>query len=151
MTELMVVLGILAILSAIALPGLFTWIPKYKLGAAARNVKSIIESARMAAVRMNTSVGVRVDAIGNNFTVWIDDGAGGGTADDAQLNGTERVIHFGEMPSGITIVEATQFRFNNAGIPFDTANNPTGGTVKVNNTKNSRYITMTLAGNVSIN
>ena len=56
--ELMVVIAIIAILAAIAVPNLVGWIPKRKLGSAARDVLSTVESARLTAVRNRVSVGI---------------------------------------------------------------------------------------------
>ena len=56
--ELMVIISIISILSAIALPNFIAWIPKQKLGSAARNVLSAMENARLRAVRERVSVGI---------------------------------------------------------------------------------------------
>ena len=154
LAELMVVLGIIAIISAFAIPGLISWIPKQKLGSASRDVLSTIEGARMRAVRDRVSVGIEfTDA--TTYRVWIDNGAGAGTADDAVWHTDERIIRNGVMPAGITITAATfggsaSFRFNSQGYPIGTGNNPTGGTVTVTNTKDTRLINLSLAGNGSI-
>jgi type IV fimbrial biogenesis protein FimT len=154
LAELMVVLGIIAIISAFAIPGLISWIPKQKLGSASRNVMSAIEGARMRAVRDRVSVGI-VFTDATTYSVWIDNGAGAGTADDAVCHADERIIRNGVMPAGITITAATfggpnSFRFDSQGFPISTGGNPTGGTVTVTNTRDVRLINLSLAGNGSI-
>ena len=97
--ELMVVLGIIAIISAFAIPGLIGWIPKQKLGTASRDLLSTLEAARTRAVRERVSVGLEFNA--TTYTVFIDNGAGGGgIADNAVRDGTEQIIRNGEMPAG---------------------------------------------------
>ncbi|UCF95658.1 MAG: prepilin-type N-terminal cleavage/methylation domain-containing protein, partial [Desulfobacterales bacterium] len=47
MHELMVVLAIVAIISAIATPNLIDWLPQYRLSSGARSVLSAIELTRL--------------------------------------------------------------------------------------------------------
>lgn len=152
----MVVIAIIAILAAIAVPNLVGWIPKRKLGSAARDVLSTVESARLTAVRNRVSVGI--EFLGDNVTyrVWLDDGAGaGGGPNDAIRNGTERYILTHTLPAGITVTGATfggprSFRFDSQGFPFGTDNAPTDGSITITNKMDNRIVGMTLAGNVSI-
>ena len=158
LAELMVVLGIIAILCAIAIPGLIGWIPKHKLGNGARDILSTIEGARMRAVRDRVSIGIEFQGDNVSYRVWIDDGSGGGTADDATLNGGENVISARELPSGIRRVNAefptggaaTRFRFDSQGFPLDTADNPTDGILEISNGRIDRYVHLSVAGNVFI-
>ena len=156
MTELAVVIAVVAIISAIAMPNLVGWIPKRKLGIGARDILNAVESARLTAVRNRVSVGV--EFLDNNirYRVWLDDGAGGtGEPDDAIRNGNERYILTRTLPAGITLTGASfggprSFRFDSQGFPIGTDGNPTDGSITITNKKDSRIVAMTLAGNVSI-
>ena len=153
--ELMVIISIISILSAIALPNFIAWIPKQKLGSAARNVLSAMENARLRAVRERVSVGIEFLPDNLSYRVWIDNGAGGGAANDATFNGTEQLIGTGEMPAGISITAASfgglaSFRFDGQGFPIGTDGDPTRGSVTVTNTQDNRIVAITLAGNASI-
>ena len=162
LAELMVVIAIIAILSAIAIPGLIAWIPKHKLGNGAMDILSTIERSRMRAVRDKVSVGIEfIDFTGNGvrYRVWIDDGGtGAGTADDATLNGDERIIADRELPAGIEGADAEfptggvqmRFRFDSQGFPLDTADNPTDGKLEITNGRHDRYIHLSIAGNAAI-
>ena len=160
LAELMVVLGIIAILSALAIPGLVAWIPKHKLGNGARDILSTLEGARMRAVRDRASVGIEFLGDNVSYRVWIDDGGtGAGTADDATLNGDERIIADRELPKGIRKTTAefptggggqTRFRFDSQGFPLDTAGNPTDGKLEITNGRLDRFIHLSIAGNVVI-
>ena len=55
LTELMVVIAVLAILSAIAVPAFSTWMPQYRLKQAARDLYSNMQQMKMTAVKNNTS------------------------------------------------------------------------------------------------
>ena len=157
--ELMVVIAIIAILSTIAIPGFISWFPEYKLSNGSRDVLSIIERARMRAVRERASVGVEILGDGVGYRAWIDDGSGAGTANDATLNGTERIIANLELPSGIRCSDVKfpnsggsqpRFRFNSQGFPLDPGNNPTDGKVEITNGIYKRFIHLSIAGNAVI-
>jgi type IV fimbrial biogenesis protein FimT len=51
--EIIVVIAIIGILSAIAIPGFSAWLPGYRLKAAARDIYSNMQMAKMGAVRTN--------------------------------------------------------------------------------------------------
>ena len=153
MAELMVVLGIIAIISALAIPGLIGWIPKYKLGNGARDVLSTIEGARMRAVRDRVSVGMEFLGDNVSYRVWIDDGGtGAGTADDATLNGDERIIADRKLPAGIwwSNVGQARFRFDSQGFPLNPADSPVGGSLELTNGRHVRHVNMSIAGNATI-
>jgi Tfp pilus assembly protein FimT len=142
-------LPIVAILSAFAMPGFISWISKHKLGTGAREILSTIESARMRAVRENMSVGLEFQVPDNSgYRVFFDDG-------DGLYDMGEQLIHIGQMPGGVTISDASfggpsSFRFDSQGFAFGTDNALTNGSVTITNTKDSRVIQITLAGNASI-
>ena len=158
LAELMVVLGIIAIISALAIPGLIGWIPEHKLGNGARDILSTIEGARMRAVRDRVSVGIEFLGDNVSYRAWIDDGSGAGIADDATLNGGERIILDRELPAGIRRATAqfpsgggqTRFRFDSQWFPLDTANNPTDGKLEITNGRLDRYVHLSIAGNAVI-
>jgi Tfp pilus assembly protein FimT len=66
---MMVVIGIIAILSAIAIPSFIQWLPKHRIGSAAREVKSTLEFARSNAIRTNADVTVNFDWDNERLTV----------------------------------------------------------------------------------
>jgi prepilin-type N-terminal cleavage/methylation domain-containing protein len=77
--ELLIVLTILAVLIAIAVPALGTYYQEYQLNKSAREVKANIQLARLKAVTSNFRV---------NFTYNIGSGA---TPDTYQISGQEHV------------------------------------------------------------
>jgi prepilin-type N-terminal cleavage/methylation domain-containing protein len=133
--ELMVVIGILGILSAIAIPGFISWLPKHRVGSAAREVKSALEFARMTAIRNNATVMVNLDW-GNDSLTVVDNNAV--TLRTRQLPGDVDL-----QPNGL----ASPVTFNGQG--FTNA----GGGIVVVNTQNGAYvrnINLTVGGNARI-
>jgi type IV fimbrial biogenesis protein FimT len=154
--EIMVALAIFSILATIAVSGLVNWLPRQRLGAAARGILAAVEKARLAAIKQNTSIGLAFNNAGESYTVWIDNGDGGGVSDNAALDGTERTIMSGQMPAGIDLTAAAfgvdpRFRFNGMGIPIRTDDFPGGGAVTVaNQNGDSRTVMVVRGGNSRI-
>jgi len=140
--ELMTVLAIMAILSTIAIPSLFQWLPKQRVGSAAREVKSTLEFARTSAIKNNREVRVDFDWANNSLTVIEVVNPIGpieNTLRTRQLSGDVNLKNDG-LGSPVT--------FNGHG--FAPGSN---GRVVVENTKNdtlSRSINMTTGGNTRI-
>ena len=57
--ELMIVLAIIAILSAIAVPNYFSWLPKYRLKTAATDLFSNMQLVKLQAVKTNQNVSIK--------------------------------------------------------------------------------------------
>ncbi len=58
-TELMVVLGVFAILAGIAIPAFSDWLPKYRLKSAARELYSDFQLAKITAIRSGVRCAIR--------------------------------------------------------------------------------------------
>jgi type IV fimbrial biogenesis protein FimT len=160
LTELMTVIAILAILSAIAIPGLIAWRNNAQLGRAARDVYSNFQKAKIEAARRNTVVTMTFRA--NDYVVYLDDGdwnyeageeiAGpipwssypGVSLDTAEGGGDG--LSFASPPNAIA--------FTPNGLTRDGSIPPSlsGGTVFLNNQANKKTrIVVSPAGNVRIN
>ena len=59
--ELMIVISIISILTAIAVPAVMNWLPTYRLNAAARDLYSNLQKARLQAVKENNNIPIRFD------------------------------------------------------------------------------------------
>ena len=133
--ELMVVIGIVGILSAIAIPSYIKWLPGHRVGSAARAVMSTVEFARINAIKTNADVTLNFDWDNERLTV-VDS--------DANTRRTR------EMSSDVDLQNSglgSPVTFDGHG--FSTA----AGRVIVVNTKNPslrRSINLTLGGNASI-
>jgi prepilin-type N-terminal cleavage/methylation domain-containing protein len=132
--EMMTVLAILAILSTIAVPGFLHWLPKHRVGSAARDVKSTLEFARMNAIKTNADVTVNFDWANERLTV-----DSGGTT-----------LRTRQMPGGVDLQDidlGTPVTFNGHGFSNES------GQVRVENSTNATLghsIILTLGGNTRI-
>ena len=155
MLELIVVIAIIAIAAAVAIPSYLSWLPDIRLRSAVRSLKSDLGLAKQRAVRENGRVTVLFDIPNNQYTVFVDNGenpGAGGIADDWIPNGDEDVMKTVSIPVDVTMYAASfdlglpRVRFDGRGLP-----NNAGGTVRMNNTKNNyRGITMSLVGLITI-
>ena len=132
--ELMVVIGIIGILSAIAIPSYIQWLPKHRVGSAARAVMSAVEFARINAIKTNANVTLNLDIVNDRLTV-VD--AGATTLRTRQLPGAV------DLQSGL----GNAVTFNGHGFP------DVNGQVTVVHTTDAtiiRTISLTVGGNASI-
>ena len=139
MIELMVVIGIMAILSAIAIPSYIKWLPKHRVGTAARAVMSGMEFARSNAIKTNSDVSVVFDWDNDSLTVV---NSGGNILRTRRLPGD---VNLQDLPPPDDL--GTPVKFNGHGFSDES------GGVMVENTKDAtirRIINLTLGGNASI-
>ena len=99
--ELCVSIAIIGILAAVAIPNMISWRNDAQLRGAVENLASDLAVAKQEAVRWNSTIAVTYDA--DSYTFFLDDGNGGGTADDGLQNGTERTIRDRTLTAGVTI------------------------------------------------
>ncbi|UCD81154.1 MAG: GspH/FimT family pseudopilin [Desulfobacterales bacterium] len=128
--EVMTVLGIMAVLSTIAIPHFLGWLPKYRLGSAARDILSAMQYARLRAVKDNVDVRVNFDKDNNKFLIFPDY-----DSDDNQ-DADEPTIRRGIMPAGVTLENASfsipdTFKFDSRGLASGN-----GGTISIANSRN---------------
>jgi type IV fimbrial biogenesis protein FimT len=106
LTELMVIIGIIGIMAGVAMPNLIGWLPKYRMGSAAREILGTLEFARLTAVKRNVATLVTLDYANDLVRITV-----GAT--------TVRTIR---MPAGIDLKEpaspslGASFNFNGQGM-----------------------------------
>jgi len=77
MVELIIVLAIAMIMSAIALPTAITQYRQYRLTSTAANLSSILQACRTDAIRFNTPVRCLYVVVPGGFTFWSDENNNG--------------------------------------------------------------------------
>lgn len=66
--EVIIVVAIIGIMSAIAIPNIINWLPNYRLKAAARELYSTMQKARMVAVKRSSDTAVIFDVAHNQYS-----------------------------------------------------------------------------------
>ena len=144
--ELMVTIAIISILSIIAIPNIIAWVPKFRIGGAARDVLSILQKTRIRAVKDNTNCVLMFDTGNARYTAFLDDGGGNpANAGNGVLDGGERTLVQKTLVTGVDITATTLpgdlVVFNTQGIASS------AGTVTLTDTRgNVRQILLELAG-----
>jgi prepilin-type N-terminal cleavage/methylation domain-containing protein len=152
MYELLVVIGIIAILATIAAPNIISWRAEAKLRGSLNNLRADLQMAKLRALREKAIVAVVFTA--NDYTIFLDNGANAG---DWSLDADESLLKKRQLPAGVTIALPTSFdspnnrtRFNGRGFP-DPATLTGGltGTVMLENSRGSQMqITMNRLGRI---
>jgi len=148
LVELLVIIGIITVLALIAVPNFTEWRNNQNLKAAARDMVSQLQFARVEAARRDTTVTCRITPGGmgvGKCTVFLDNGQGsGGVAADGIRNGQEPILREMTLPPNITLSwrNLAVYRFTSRGFPV-----VSGGEVwppKMDLTNGKRFYTVTL-------
>ena len=172
LAELMIVVAILALISAIATPVLLNSLPNMRLRSAARDIYSTMALAKTEALRRGITVTVLFTSPDNTYTMFLDNGAGGHT-NNQTIDGDETVIATAApLPSQVTLdpnltVSGTVYAtgttfsknallFSPRGLPVIAGGGPGGGTVglrsvdSLGNTLRQLTVTVSNAGSIAI-
>ena len=113
LVELLIVVAIIAIMAAIALPNIGNYVRNYRVKGGAQSVASLLQSARGKAIATNTNSGVSFFVIDDDSYRFVQEDLTGG----AQPRGPIQ-----ELPLGVRFVVATaansgpSIRFNRMGL-----------------------------------
>ena len=158
--ELLTVIGIIAILAAIAVPSLINWRNNSQLSRATQDLYANFQDAKGQAARRNAFCTISFNTVAGNFTVFVDDDQ------DLTLDGGEQVLRtiaWSEY-TGVSL-DTTQgggdglifTNPNNAiafapnGFCFNNTGSLAAGTVFLTNNSRQTQITITATGSVNIN
>lgn len=146
--ELMIVIAIIGILSAVAFPMITATLPKYRIRAAARELVIDFKKAKIEAVKRNRNVLLQftLETAGNpdaggSYLFFVDeDGDGTFNAGDTSLKTVT-------MPRGIRLTAGPATAgYTNRGLP----SNQTTVTLQTSDTTRTYNITRTSAGGVRL-
>lgn len=159
--ELITIMIIVLILLGVGIPTYIRWMPDMNLRSAIRNIKSDMELAKSTAIRENTSCALAFNTANpGSYTVFVDDGEGGGTANNLIQDGGEDSLKSVSMPKNVTMTGASfdtdaAVGFNSRGIPYRYESGPPAqvvdlanpGAVTLKNIKNNyRRVRLTIVG-----
>ena len=166
--EALMTIVVLAILAAVAVPGFSVWLPNYRLKAAARDMVSNFQLAKLTAVKRNTNCAITFNqAIGArtyDYVVYVDSDkdleydAGeevvtrkcwtdyGSTSYDFSQGGGDG-LSFTQNDDGFPSIA-----FQSKGFPINNIGGLGMGTVFLKNTNNrTTSVVVSSAGNIRIN
>jgi len=137
--ELMIIIGIMAIMAGIGIPNYLSYIPKSRLNGAARMVMEDLMKARMQAVKSNAQT--RIFFISNHEYKICNDADGNGTVD---LNEGDVILKdIQDKYPGIKLYYGISPTF----FPRGTASSTT---ILVRNSTDCRHVTINIAGRIKI-
>ena len=150
MIEMLVVMVVLSILAALAVPTFSRWYPNYRLKAAAREVYSTLQTARLAAIKEGSATtygAVTFDTANKTYRAFID------TNNDWAPTGTERILKQVTLPDSVSFKDISlpgdRTRFNNRGL-VDMTGSGDGQVELQNDNGREETITLVPAGAVKI-
>lgn len=100
LVEVIIVLVIIGVLSAIAYPGVSKWIPSYRLKEASRDLFTNMQKAKIEAVKENKDWAIYFDVANDRYYVCSDAGADDDWTAIAD-NTVEMTINFSQYKNGI--------------------------------------------------
>ena len=148
--ELAVVIALIAILAAIAVPAFVNWLPNFRLSDGVNHIHAIAQDARLQAVKENGTVAVLLDPDGDgqldgNYLVFIDENS------NWNRDGSETVLADGEVPAGVRISGTgfvnRRFGFNSRGLLVVNR----GDISLANSEGKTKTVTIEVTGNARIN
>ncbi len=97
--ELLTVVGIMMVITAIATPSFYYWLPTYRLSAGARQIAADLQLARMKAISQNRAYHLNFDSTSTYILEF-----------DGDNNGTPETADTGSipLPDGITVIASDQ-------------------------------------------
>jgi prepilin-type N-terminal cleavage/methylation domain-containing protein len=149
--ELVVVVSILAVVAALAVPNMHSYVSNRRFVSAVDELYVVFQKARVRAIREAEDVVVRFDMANNLCEAFVDEDLGGGA--NRVRDGAEARVELVELPEGVAIDSVTFGQpwcgFDDRGLTL--AANGTGGQLRLRNTA-GRYlgVGVNLAGNVRL-
>jgi len=167
--ELVVIMVIMAILATIAIPGFSRWLPNYRLRAAARDVFSNLQHAKLTAIKRHRTCAISFNqAVGGttyDYVVYVD--TGNNLEFDGAVDEVLTTVLFSERYKGV-IFDTTEgggdgvdfidndntcptLGFLSNGFTIDNGGNPVSGSVfLINPNGRECEVAVSAAGTISV-
>ena len=143
--EALVVICLIAIISAIAAPNILSWRSNAKLRGAAGNLKGDLELAKLKAIQENEPIAITF--ADQNYMVFVDNG----DTEGKWVTG-EVLLKTGNLPAGVYFdLSNDDFTFVNNWTRFNGNSTAKNGTaVLVNSKKDRRYVVVSSVGRIRV-
>ena len=132
LVELMVVIAIVGLMAAIAIPNMIGQKPRRNLKDAGMALISTMQRAKMEAIKDNTNIAIvftnSPGVEGGGYIVFRDDGAGGGTSGNRVQDGGEVTRWTHTMPPGCSLSGAS-FGGGGVVVGYNSRGLPLGGVI----------------------
>jgi len=92
LVELLIVIGLITTIAAIAIPNIISWLPGYRLRAAANDLYSNFQFAKIGAVKHNNNWAVVFNTGSNSYSILSDYGGS---------NQVEKTVNLSDYKSGV--------------------------------------------------
>ncbi len=151
--EVSVTVAVLGTLIVIAIPNLLTWSANHRLRDDFSQLEGDLQIARMTAINRSVAVTLAFNQpAANQYTVFVDDGSGGGIARDLLQNGTEAEIFQGQLSEGVSFntvnASGNAILFNGRGLRARPVVDPAN--LILSNSQGKQYqIFITMVGDVN--
>ena len=136
--ELIVIIAIVAVFAGIAVPNFLSYMPKYRLNGAARQVMGDLMAARMKAVKENNRF--KVFFLDNHQYKILDDDNNNNTEDSGEWTNTKDIQ---SEYSDVTFSATANPIFYPRGTAY-------GSTITLTNSTGSKYVKVAITGRVKI-
>jgi len=126
--ELLIVLAVVAVVSAIVTPNIISWRSNAKLTGAAGNLKGDLEMAKVNAIKENNFVAIKFE--GNAYEVFVD------KSDDGTRDADEQILRTRTLPAGVVFnFSHPNWTFTSHVAKFNGRGTADNGTAILTNTK----------------
>lgn len=151
--EMMIIVAIVGILSAIAIPNFQVWVANQRLRNSVAQLEGDLQVARITAINRNVPVTVLFNQGAGSYTVFVDDGTGGGTARNLAREAGEVLLFQRSLDSGVTFSAISMLNsavlFNGKGLRWRPIADPASATLR--SSQGKQYcVTITLVGDVNV-
>jgi type II secretion system protein H len=142
--EMLVVVAIIGIVSAIAVPNMFSFAAGMRLRSASRDLYSNFQMTRIKAIRLNTRLAIRFTTSGYQVeNCGVDNNCTATTTTD---NTTIKTVNMSQEYPGVSITGKTSTL-----VEFNSEGTSTAGTTTLTNSKGtSSVVTVALSGRIKI-
>lgn len=154
----MVVIAIVGIIASFAIPNYVGWLPDRRLDRAVNDVQSLLQQARLRAVKENAQVIVLFDPdadgnLGSDYIAFLDDDSNPASLWTREP-GTEPLVGSGKLPKGVSFTGTgltnNRLRYNSRGtVEPDSGGNFFGITLR-NSRNATKQVTLSILGNCRI-